>query len=218
MHIGILGTGQVGRTLATGFLAAGHRVTLGSRTRDNAAAHEWAAAHAAAHGDGAAAGDFADAARADLLLLAVPGAAAHAALAAAGPAADGKIVIDLTNPLDFSQGFPPRLTHVNDSSLAESLQAAFPSLRLVKALNTVSSELMVAPGLLPEETDLPICGEDPAAKEAVRALLAESFGWRRFVDLGGIANARGTEAWLLLWTRLYGALGTARFNLRLVGS
>ena len=127
----------------------------------------------------------------------------------------GKILVDVSNPLDFSRGFPPRLTHMNDTSLAEELQAAFPALRVVKALNTVANPIMVNPGLLPEATDLPICGDDPAAKQAVTELL-RGFGWERIVDLGLISQARGTEAWLLLWTRLYGAMRTPLFNMRLV--
>ena len=105
---------------------------------------------------------------------------------------------------------------VCDESLAEQIQAAFPDTRVVKALNTLAHDVMVAPGDLAQATDIPICGDDAEAKQVVQDLLRESFGWERFLDLGPISGARGTEAWLLLWTRLLGAVGTHRFNLRIV--
>lgn len=213
MQIGILGTGDVGKTLGTALVKLGHTVCMGARQAGEPKAAAWAAAN----GAGASAGSFADAAcGAEILFNCTSGQHSLSALTLAGTDnLAGKILVDVSNPLDFSRGFPPRLTHMNDTSLAEELQTAFPALRVVKALNTVANPIMVNPGLLPEATDLPICGDDPAAKQAVTELL-RGFGWERIVDLGPISQARGTEAWLLLWTRLYGAMRTPLFNMRLV--
>jgi predicted dinucleotide-binding enzyme len=105
----------------------------------------------------------------------------------------------------------------NTDSLGEQLQRALPDVRVVKALNTVSSALLVDPGSLSEATDLFICGNDGAAKETVTELLVE-LGWHaeRVRDLGDITSARGTEAYLALWTRVMSSLGTATFNVRVV--
>jgi predicted dinucleotide-binding enzyme len=214
MNIGMLGTGQVGRQLATALVAAGHPVRMGSRT----ASHEGATAWAAGVGEGASHGTFADAAAfGEVVFNATPGEHSLAVLKAAGAEnLAGKVLIDVSNPLDFSRGFPPRLFVSDDESLAERIQAALPEARVVKALNTVSNEIMVDPAQLGEPTHLPICGNDAEAKAVVTALLQGAFGWERILDLGDLSNARGTEAWLLLWTRLYRALGTGNFNMKLV--
>ncbi|MCA9623155.1 MAG: NAD(P)-binding domain-containing protein [Myxococcales bacterium] len=212
MSYAVLGTGSVGQLLANKLLAMGHHVAMGARRADNEAATAWVKAG----GERAKAGTFAQAAaEAEVVLLAVKGEHALAVVEAAGDALDGKVLVDITNPLDFSQGFPPRLSVCNDESLAEQIQAAVPAARVVKSLNTLAGPLMVDPGQLPEPTDVFVAGNDAAAKETVKALLT-SMGHSSIVDLGGIDGARGLEGWLLLWTRLYGALGTAMFNLRLV--
>lgn len=216
MKIAVLGTGMVGKRLADGFLARGHEVIMGARDPANAVAHDWAAGA----GKAACAGDFAEAARwGEIVVLAVRGEHAVEAVRLAGGDASlkGKILVDVTNPLDFSRGFPPFLTEGlnNTSSVGEAVQAAAPLARVVKTLNTVSNLVMTDPGRLAEPTDLFVCGNDADAKAEVAGLLA-GFGWRPPIDLGGIEAARGTEAWLLLWTRLFGALGTADMNLRIV--
>jgi len=211
MKIAVLGTGDVGRMLAGRLLAGGHDVCLGSRTGESEAAVAWMAEA----GDRASLGTFEQAAAwADLALLAVSGA--HA-LAVAGRAAEGlagKVLIDLTNPLDFSQGFPPRLSVCNDDSLGEQVQRALPEVRVVKTLNTLANPLMLDPAALPGDHDLLMCGDDAEAKQQVSELLG-SFGWGQPIDLGDITNARGLEMWLPLWTRLYRALGTGMFNLHI---
>lgn len=209
MNIAVLGTGQVGRTLGTGLLGLEHTVTMGSRTADNAAGTAWATEH------GATCATFADAASgAELVVLAGSGKHALDILAAAGDL-DGKVVWDVTNPLDFSQGFPPSLTVANTDSLAEQLQRAHPSARVVKALNMVANAVMVDPSRLPGDSTLILCGDDADAKAQVTGVL-EGFGWTDIVDLGGLDGARGMESWLLLWTRLYGVLATGDFNLKLI--
>jgi predicted dinucleotide-binding enzyme len=213
VRIGVLGTGTVGETVATKLVELGHDVRMGARDAANEKARDWADAHGASHGT------FADAAdHGEIVFNCTNGAAALEALEAAGDdAVRGKILVDVSNPLDFSHGFPPTLTVCNDDSLAERIQRRFPETRVVKALNTVTASVMVEPGLLPEETNLLICGDDDGAKRDVAALL-ETFGWpaARILDLGPIAAARGTEMYLPLWLRLMGALGTPQLNLRIV--
>ncbi|MEZ4465084.1 MAG: NAD(P)-binding domain-containing protein [bacterium] len=213
MRIAILGTGMVGRALASALVARGHEVAMGARKAGNPTAEAWAAGAGAA----ASAGSFADAVvGADVVFLAVKGEHAQGVLGMVGAELlAGKVVVDITNPLDFSKGMPPSLFVSNTDSLAEQLQRAHPEARFVKTLNTLNADLMVDPGRLPEPTAVFLSGDDAAAKATVRGLL-EGFGWQQIIDLGGLATARGTEAWLPLWIRLWGALGTASFNLRIV--
>ena len=148
--------------------------------------------------------------------LCTKGDGALAAAAAAKEALAGKVLIDVSNPLDFSQGFPPHLFVSNTDSLGEQLQRALPQTHVVKALNTMACDVMVDPARIGGDSDVFVSGNDEAAKATVSGLLREQFGWKHVVDLGDITTARGTEAYLLLWTRLYGALKTADFSMRLV--
>lgn len=211
--IAVLGTGDVGQRIGTKLVELGHEVRLGSRSASNEKAVAWAKAA----GERAAPATFSDAAAFadELVFFCVSGGAVRDVLAAAGDALQGKVLVDLSNPLDFSKGFPPSLTVCNTTSLAEETQAALPETHVVKTLNMVSNPVMVNPGALPEATDLLLCGNDAGAKAKVTELL-RSFGWERVTDLGDVTNARGMEAWLLLWTRLYGKLGTGMFNIRIV--
>ncbi|MGN6173316.1 MAG: NADPH-dependent F420 reductase, partial [Streptosporangiaceae bacterium] len=158
---------------------------------------------------------FAEAAAfAGLVMNATSGSAAMAALVAAGEAAlAGKVLIDVSNPLDFSRGMPPTLDPVNTDSLGEQIQRAFPAVRVVKALNTMNCQVMVAPGRVPGEHNVFLCGNDETAKQAAAELIG-SFGWPAgsLIDLGDISAARGTEMLMPLWLRLMGALGHADFN------
>lgn len=216
MDIGILGSGTVGRTLGAKLRQLGHGVAIGSRDAAKPEARDWAAAQ------GAVATDFAGAAAAGSLLInATAGSASLEALRAAGEQALGdKVLIDIANPLDFSGGFPPALTVANRDSLAEQIQRAFPRLRVVKALNTVTAPVMVDPaGVGGGDHDVFLAGDDTTAKAQTAELLV-SFGWRpeRIRDLGGIDAARGLEMYLPLWIRIMGRLGTAQFNIRIVGT
>ena len=123
----------------------------------------------------------------------------------------------ISNPLDFSKGFPPSLLVSNTDSLGEQLQRAFPQVKVVKGLNTLTSFLMVAPRMLPDTHHIFLCGNDAGAKQEVRALLS-SFGWAdgEMIDLGDITNARGTEQLLPIWVRLYGAMQNPMFNFKVV--
>jgi len=212
MNVAVLGTGMVGQAIASKLVSLGHPTTMGSRTPDHEGAHAWADAA----GPLGSAGTFAEAASgAQLVFLAVAGQHALAVVEAAGAALEGKVLIDLTNPLDFSKGFPPRLSVLNDDSLGEQIQRAAPAAKVVKAFNTLANTLMVDPGALPEPTDTFVAGNDGEAKAKAVALI-ESFGHATPIDMGGIEASRGLEAWLLLWTRLYGVFGNADFNIKLV--
>ena len=209
-RIGILGTGNVGRTVGAKLVEVGHEVKLGSRNPGGEAAVAWVAEA----GEGASEGSLADAAAfGELVVNATPGAATLAALDAAGAEnLGGKVLIDIANPI--SQG---RLTVADDDSLAEQIQRAYPEAKVVKALNTVNRTVMVNPSLLGEETNLFVCGDDRAAKGRVIEIL-ETFGWLSgdIIDLGDITAARGMERYLPLWISLARALGDSTFNVRVV--
>ncbi|MGI5164857.1 NADPH-dependent F420 reductase [Spirillospora sp. CA-253888] len=209
MKIAVLGTGEVGRRIGGRLAGLGHQVTLGSRTAGNEAAAAWTRETGGAHGT------FADAAAAsELVVNATGGLVSVAALTAAGAAnLDGKVLIDVSNPLDFSGGFPPRLVVPPEGSTAEQIQAAFPGARVVKTLNTMNNTVMVEPGRVPGRHHVFVCGDDAEARAAAAGLL-RSFGWtdEQILDLGGLSAARGTEPMVLLWVTLYGSFGTGDFN------
>ncbi len=213
MKIGVLGTGLVGQTLAGKLASLGHEVKMGAREAGN----EKAAAFAKAAGRGASHGTFAEAAAfGEVVFNCTNGAASLDALTAAGAKnLAGKVLVDVANPLDFSKGMPPTIFTPQGDSLAESIQRKFPEARVVKALNTVNANVMVSPGKVPGESDLFVCGNDAAAKQRVVELL-HAFGWKNVIDLGDITGARGLEAYLLLWLRLWGAVGKPEFNIRIV--
>jgi 8-hydroxy-5-deazaflavin:NADPH oxidoreductase len=198
MQIAVLGAGVVGRRLAAKLREVGHDVQIGTRTaREDATSYADAAAGA------------------ELILNATNGKASLEALDAAGAGnLAGKVLIDASNPLDFSRGMPPGLSVSNWDSLGEQIQRAHPDAKVVKALNTVNNEVMVEPSLVPGNHVLFVCGNDEAAKGQVVDLVG-SFGWpaERVIDLGDITSSRGMEMFLPLWLRLVGALGTPHLNI-----
>lgn len=214
MRIAILGTGMVGETLGSKLVALGHEVRMGSRTADNPKAAAWVKKA----GGKASQGTFADAAAfSELLFNCTLGSASLDVLTAAGAEAlRGKVLVDVSNPLDFSKGMPPVLYTQPTDSLGEQLQRAFPELKVVKTLNTMSCEVMVDPSRVPGDHDVFVSGNDADAKARVKQLLAEGFGWKHIIDLGDLTTARGTEAFLPLWLRLWGSLGTGHFNIHVV--
>ena len=223
MKIAVLGTGTVGPALAEALDALGHNVAIGTRdpratlarTEPGAMGGAPFAAWHAAHGRIGVV-PFADAAAgADVVVNATNGAGSLEALTAAGAEnLRGKVLMDVANPLDFSQGFPPSLNPVNTDSLGEQIQRAFPEARVVKTLNTMTASVMVDPGSVAGgEHSVFLSGNDADAKEAVRGLLKD-FGHRDIIDLGDITTARGAEMVLPLWLRVWGALGTGSFNFK----
>jgi 8-hydroxy-5-deazaflavin:NADPH oxidoreductase len=216
MKIAVLGTGMVGNALATKLVNIEHQVMMGSRTASSDAAQEWLRSI----GGKARIGTFAEAAAfGEIVLDCTNGANSVAALRQAGAAnLRGKILIQVGNPLDTSGGMPPSLTMCNIDSLGEQVQREFTDVRVVKALNTVNCDIMVEPSRVPGDHDLFICGNDAAAKREVAGWLSEWFGWKstNIFDLGDITNSRGTEMFLALWVRLWGALGTPHFNIHVI--
>jgi 8-hydroxy-5-deazaflavin:NADPH oxidoreductase len=214
MRIGVLGTGTVGRTLAGKLVELGHEVRMGSRSAGNENAVGWVQGA----GANASEGTFADAAEfGELLINATGGKVSVDALEMAeAENLAGKVLIDVSNALEFGEG-PPVIGVSVDDSLGERIQAAFPDARVVKALNTMNASLMVSPDMLEERTNVFVCGNDASAKAQVIELL-ETFGWLSgdIIDLGDISTARGAELYVALWVRLMGALGTPEFNLRVV--
>ncbi len=213
MKVGILGTGMVGATLGTKLIQVGHEVRMGSRSADNEKAAEWVKGN----GSNASQGTFDDAARfGEVIFNCTAGTASLAALTAAGASnLKGKVLIDVANPLDFSKGMPPTLSVCNNDSLGEQIQRTFPSVKVVKALNTMNCILMVEPTLVPGEHEVFVCGNDAQAKDRVKEIL-KSFGWKSIIDLGDITAARGTEMVLPLWLRLMGLFQSPKFNFKIM--
>src|SRR4051794_15369295 len=215
MKISVLGTGAVGRAVAGRLDDLGHAVTMA--TRDPAATAgrddhvDWAAAHPAvrlvAFGEAAAG--------ADLVVNALGGDVAMGVLAEVGHDLAGRVLVDLSNPLDHSHGFPPRLFVKDDDSLAEQVQRAHPDARVVKTLNTMNNAVMVDPARLGESTTVFVSGDDADAKASVSALLRE-LGHTDVIDLGALETARGPEMFLALWVRTAVALGGSDFNIKVV--
>jgi 8-hydroxy-5-deazaflavin:NADPH oxidoreductase len=205
MKIGVLGTGMVGNAIASKLVALGHEVMMGSRTSDNPKAQTWAKT---ARGTGRV-GTFAETSVfGDMVFNCTQGIGSLAALQAAGAAnLDGKILVDVANVL--TREGP------GQESLGEQIQKAFPQAKVVKTLNTINCELMVAPERLCGAHSVFLSGNDTGVKERVRDLLG-SFGWKDIIDLGDISTARATEGYVPLWVSLWKQLGTPTFNINVV--
>lgn len=211
MKIGVLGSGMVAQGLSARLAELGHNVVIGTRDADKL--RGWQSSN-----QRVLIGSFAEtAAHGDMVINATNGAASLSALTMAGEEnlAD-KILIDVSNPLDFSDGFPPSLTVFGKDSLAEQIQRAFPMTKVVKTLNTVTARVMTHPlEVANGDHHVFISGNDADAKSQVIELL-RSFGWINIFDLGDISTARGAEAYVLLWVRLYGALNTGMINIKIM--
>jgi hypothetical protein len=206
---------MVGQTIAGKLVALGHEARMGARQAGN----EKAAAWVKAAGAGASQGTFADAAAFGTVIFnCTNGMGALDALHAAGEAnLRGKILIDTTNPLDFSKGMPPSLFTGGGESLAECIQKAFPDTKVVKTLNTINCQVMVDPARVAGgDHDVFISANDAGAKAQVTEILRGWFGWQRVTDLGDIGSARGPEEYVALWVRLFGTLKTPDFNIKIV--
>ncbi|MEO1748782.1 MAG: NAD(P)-binding domain-containing protein [Pseudomonadota bacterium] len=215
MKYAVLGTGMVGHTLATKLVSLGHDVIMGARTKDN----EKAAAWAIENGDRASNAAFQTAAAsADRVIFAVNGANIGAVADMVGKEATrGKLVIDVSNPLDMSHCMPPTLIPElsNTTSAAEELQKRLPDAKVVKTLNTMNHQIMVNPDRISGEHDVFLCGDDTAAKAETVSMLNE-FGWQSPTDLGPLAAARGLEGMMPFWLRMWSVVGSADFNYRIV--
>ncbi|HEY5924138.1 MAG TPA: NAD(P)-binding domain-containing protein [Kofleriaceae bacterium] len=225
MNIGVLGTGMVAKTIAGKLDELGHTVKMGTRDVNATLARNepdmaggpplrtWLESHPrvtlAPHADAAAHGE--------LVINALSGQGALEVVRSTAAALANKILVDISNPLDFSKGMPPSLSVVNTDSLGEQIQRALPNTKVVKTLNTVNAFLMVDPQKLAGgDHTMVVCGNDAGAKAEVTRVLKEWFGWKDVIDLGDITNARGAEMFVTLWVRLYGALHTPMFGMKIV--
>jgi predicted dinucleotide-binding enzyme len=225
MRLGILGTGTVGKTLAAGLNGMGHEVMVGTRDPEDTLSRTepdqygnppfgtWQQEHPQVK-----LGTFSDAAaHGEMVVNATAGTVSLEALEQAGEDnLNGKILIDIANPLDFSRGMPPTLSVSNTDSLGEQIQRQFPAAKVVKTLHTMNAYLMVDPAQLAgAEHTVFVCGDDAEAKAEVTELL-RGFGWTDILDLGDISAARGTEMLMPIWLRLFGALQKPVFNYKIV--
>ena len=207
MRIAVVGTGIVGRTLAPAFARLGHDTVVGSRDPSGTRTRgDWdldlplvTVAEAVT--------------AADLVVNATNGAGSLSTFGEVD--LSGRVLLDVANPLDFSQGFPPTLLVKDTDSLAEQLQRAHPSAQVVKSLNTVNCRVMVDPDRLGEPTTMVLAGDDAAARALVHELLGE-LGWTDVIEFDALSAARGMEMWLPMWVRLVGTLGSPDFNLSII--
>jgi predicted dinucleotide-binding enzyme len=224
MKIAVFGTGIVGQTIADKLSSLHHEVTIGTRDFKNSMERkaaegktsfkEWLSSRPAIK-----IANYAEAAAsAELIINATNGAGTLSALNLADKKnLAGKVLLDISNPLDFSKGMPPTLFVCNDDSLGEQIQRSFPETKVVKSLNTMNTHLMMNPSMLSGDHVVFMSGNDPEAKNKVKELLS-SFGWKEknIIDLGDITTARGTEQLLPVWIRLWGKLQTPMFNFNIV--
>ncbi len=226
MKVGVFGTSMVGRTISEKVAELSHEVVVGTRdvarTMENTEPSPFGLPPFSAwlkQNPGLRLGTFAESAsHAEIVFNATNGMGSLEAIHLAGASnLNGKILVDISNPLDFSKGMPPSLSVCNTDSLGEQIQRAFPAVKVVKTLNTVTASLMVNPRQLAEgDHHVFVSGNDAGAKAQVTDLLKTWFGWKDVVDLGDITTARGTEMYLPLWLRLWGALGTGMINIKVV--
>jgi 8-hydroxy-5-deazaflavin:NADPH oxidoreductase len=202
MRVGILGTGDVARALGNGFVELGHEVRMGARSATNEKSLEWVKSA----GPRASPGTFEDAAAfGEVVLLCTKGTANENAIALAKQENfDGKVVIDTTNPLDFSGGMPPKLAISGNDSGGEQVQRLLPKAGVVKAFNIVGNAYMFRPDFPGGPPDMFICGNDAEAKKKVTGILKD-FGWPT-IDIGGIEGSRYLEAMCIVWV-IAGARG-----------
>jgi predicted dinucleotide-binding enzyme len=220
MKIGIIGSGVVAQTLGTKWLALGHEVAIGTRDPDKidekkmmaASLREWRAqtenrGKVVSFQDAAAFGD--------VLVNATGGTVSIEALKLAGAdKVGGKVLLDIANELDHSRGMPPRALASDERCLAEKIQAAFPNLKVVKTLNTISAVVMVNPkGLAGGDHTVFMSGNDAGAKSQVADLL-RGLGWSDILDLGDLSTARGPEMYMAFWLRLWGVTRTPNVNIK----
>jgi predicted dinucleotide-binding enzyme len=214
MEIGVLGTGMVGRTIGSKLVHLGHEVMLGSRNEANPKAIAWAKNLG---GSRALYGNFRNAASfGEIIFNCTLGAASLDALKQAGAEnLKDKVLIDLSNPIDYSTD-EFTLTVCNTDSLGEQIQRTFPEARVVKTLNNMNCNVMVEPDKLPGRTNVFVSGNDPKAKETVEMILRDWFGWKSIIDLGDITTSRGVEMYMVLWSNLRRIVSADRFNIKVM--
>lgn len=216
MKIGIIGSGDVGRRLADGLLDLGHQVKIGTRDISKTEVVEWIDKHN--ESENASVGGFAEAASFgdDLIVLCTSWNGTSNAIKMADPGnMTGKVVIDTTNPLDFSQGLPPRMAVGVTDSAGEINQRLLPGAKVVKAFNIVGNPHMVHPDFPGGPPTMLICGNDEQAKKMVTESILTPFGWET-VDIGGLEGARLLEPLAMLWIVHYFRTGTGDHAFKLL--
>jgi 8-hydroxy-5-deazaflavin:NADPH oxidoreductase len=214
MKIGIIGSGDVGQRLADGFIELGHTVKIGSRDPNQKKVAQWIDEH---NKERASSGTFAEAASfGELNILATSWAGTADSIRMVDPQNfAGKIVIDVTNPLEFSEGMPPRLAVGYTDSAGETVQRMLPNSKVVKAFNIVGNPHMIHPDFPSGPPTMFICGNDDEAKKTVIDNILTKFGWET-IDIGGIDAARLLEPLALLWITYYFRTGTGDHAFKLL--
>lgn len=224
MKIAVLGTGMVGRAHAEKLLSLGHDVAMGTRdkkktideNKPDATGNNPFAVWYKQHGKIKLMSYSEAVKQSDIVLEALNGLSVVNVLKSIENELANKILIDISNPLDFSKGFPPILSVSNTDSLGEQIQRALPKAKVVKTLNTTNAYIQVDPNQLDNaDHHVFVCGNDTEAKTKVMDLL-RSYGWKHIIDLGDITTARGTEMVLPLWVRLMSTLQHPNFNFKIV--
>jgi hypothetical protein len=226
MKIAVFGTGVVGQVISEKLTELGHEVMIGTRNVESTLARsapdnfgrppfkEWQKRFS-----GIRLGTYTEAAKfGEFIVNATNGTGTMTALEQAGKSnLANKVMLDISNPLDFSKGMPPTLFICNTDSLGEQIQRTYPETLVVKSLNTMNAYVMVNPGLLPEDHHVFLSGNDDEAKARVKEVL-HAFGWKEqnMIDMGDISTARGTEQLLPIWVRLWGTLKNPMFNFKIV--
>jgi 8-hydroxy-5-deazaflavin:NADPH oxidoreductase len=213
MKIGILGSGDVGRKLADGFIELGHQVKIGSRDLRQSKLTEWIDKH---DKEKASSGTFADTSFGELVVLATLWTGTADAIRLADSRNfPSKIVIDVTNPLDFSNGMPPRLALGHTDSAGETVQRMLPDSKVVKTFNIVGNPHMIHPDFPGGKPTMFICGNDDEAKKMVTDDILTRFGWET-IDIGGIEGSRLLEPLALLWITHYFRTGNGNHAFKLL--
>lgn len=214
MKVGIIGSGDVGRKLADGLIELGHSVRIGSRDPNQSKICEWISKHGK---ENASAGTFADTAVfGDIIVLATLWTGTPEAIHLADPQnLANKIVIDVTNPLDFSKGVPPRLALGHTDSAGETIQRMLPDSKVVKSFNIVGNSHMIHPDFPGGKPTMFICGNDEDAKKIVTNDILSKFGWET-IDIGGIEGSRLLEPLALLWILHYFKTGSGDHAFKLL--
>lgn len=224
MKISILGTGVVGRAHASKLSSLGHEVVIATRDiektlKSNVADQMGNPPFIDWHDENKAiklvtfeiAAEFGD-----IIFNALKGEVALQILTELKEKLAGKILVDISNPLDFSKGLPPSLFICNTDSLGEQIQKALIQTKVVKTFNTTTASLQVHPGQLADgDHDIYLCGNDQAAKNTIKEIQI-SYGWKNIIDLGDITTARSTEMLLPIWIRLWTKFNNPTFNFKIV--
>jgi predicted dinucleotide-binding enzyme len=221
MKIGIIGSGDVGRRLADGLLDLGHGVKIGTRDTSKKEVVEWIDKHrkeGEKKSENASVGSFAEAASfgEDLIVISTAWSGTSNAIEMAGPNnIKNKIVIDTTNPLDFSQGLPPRMAVGHTDSAAETIQRLLPQAKVIKTFNIAGNPHMVHPDFPGGPPTMFICGNDEQAKKIIIENILTPFGWET-IDIGGLEGARLLEPLAMLWITHYFRTGTGNHAFKLL--